>query len=80
MMRCMMCGVAPSAQAVAIYRLNNKGQKGVWACKAHYAEAKARYFPDDDPAAPARPGPADELDTKTLGPWTGGVTSMPTRK
>ena len=38
-------------RAVAIFRLNNKGQKGVWACKAHYAEAKAKYFPDDDPSA-----------------------------
>jgi len=69
-MRCMMCGVAPSAQSVAIYRLNNKGQKGVWACKAHYDEAKAQYFPEDDPSAPGLTAPESDLP---LGPWTGGV-------
>lgn len=66
-MRCMICG--PSD---AVYRLNNKGQTGVWACRPHYAEAKLRYFPDDDPSAPG-PMP-DGWDDKPLGPWTGGVT------
>ena len=72
--RCMICGADPSKEATAIFRLNNKGQRGVWACKPHYADAKARYFPDDDPTAPG-PMPAD-WDSKPLGPWTGGVTPI----
>ena len=78
-MRCMMCGVALSKQAVAIFRLNNKGQKGIWACKAHYDEAKAKHFPDDDPSAPA-PMRDGWDDGAPKGPWTGGVTPMPPKR
>ena len=46
MIRCMMCGADPATQPTAVHRLNNKGQMGVWACEAHYAEEKARYFHD----------------------------------
>jgi hypothetical protein len=51
-MRCMICGADPSVDGSSIFRLNNKGQGGVWACQAHYSEAKARYFPNDDPNKP----------------------------
>lgn len=76
-MRCMMCGLDPATATgpAAVYRLNNKGQKGVWACKAHYDEAKARYFPKDDPNAPA-PMKAG-WDSEPLGPWTGGTMPVP---
>ena len=75
MMRCMMCGTDPSVGGAAVYRLNDKGRKGVWACEAHYADAKAQYFPDDDPEAPAAMRVDWDKD-KALGPWTGGVTPV----
>lgn len=78
MIRCMMCGADPATQPTAVHRLNNKGQTGVWACEPHYAEAKARYFPDDDPDAPAPV--STDWDDKPLGPWTGGVTPVEPRR
>lgn len=72
-MRCMICGADPETQPVAIFRLNNKGQPGVWACRAHYAKAKAEHFPDDVPNAPA-PETKQRTDDEALGPWTGGFT------
>lgn len=68
---CMICGKGPPNDSIAIYRVNDKGKTGVWACDAHYRDARA-YFPDDDPSAPGPMPPAD--DDKPLGPWTGGVT------
>lgn len=77
-MRCMMCGTDPATEPTAIYRPNNKGQKGVWACEPHYAEAKARYFPDDDPNAPALMDPNWDNEAPR-GPWTGGVPPVPSK-
>jgi hypothetical protein len=72
--RCMICGADPAKDDTAVYRLNNKGHTGVWACRPHYAEAKAKYFPDDDPNAPGPDLPSG-WDSKPLGPWTGGYSS-----
>jgi len=74
-MKCMMCGAGPSEDGggTSIFRLNDKGQTGVWACRAHYADAKARYYPDDVPNAPA-PASKKRTDDEPLGPWTGGFT------
>lgn len=74
-MRCMICGLDPATETktAAVFRLNNKGQTGVWACRAHYADAKAKYFPDDVPNASA-PNSKERTDGEPLGPWTGGFT------
>ena len=76
-MRCMICGQNVS-EAGALLRVNDKGNPGVWSCKPHYESARA-YFPDDNPSAPG-PMPADDWDSKPLGPWTGGVSVLENSK
>jgi hypothetical protein len=39
-MRCLFCGKSP-AEGVAVFRVNAKGQPGVWACEKHIKQTDA---------------------------------------
>lgn len=34
-MRCYVCGLGPPEDPVTLYRQNEKGVKGIWACAEH---------------------------------------------
>ena len=34
-MRCEICNKGPAIDGVTVYRQNEKGVKGIWACKQH---------------------------------------------
>ena len=34
-MKCHVCGLGPPEDPVTLYRQNEKGVKGVWACRTH---------------------------------------------
>lgn len=44
-MRCLFCQKGP-AQGVSVYRVNAKGQPGVWACERHMKNTDAKIDPE----------------------------------
>ena len=45
-MRCLICRKGPNDN-VPIYRVNPKGQKGIWACKRHISQTDAPPIDSD---------------------------------
>lgn len=46
-MRCVICQKGP-AQGVSVFRINAKGQPGLWACERHRSQTDATVDPDLD--------------------------------
>jgi hypothetical protein len=44
-MRCLFCQKGP-AQGVSLFRVNAKGQPGIWACGKHVRQTDAAVDPD----------------------------------
>jgi hypothetical protein len=44
-MHCLFCHKGPQ-QGVSIYRVNAKGQPGIWACKRHIGQTDAKPDPE----------------------------------
>lgn len=44
-MKCLFCHKGP-AQGVSVYRVNAKGQTGVWACQKHMKQTDATIPPE----------------------------------
>lgn len=44
-MECLFCREGP-AQRVSLFRINGKGQKGVWACSKHIKQTDASVSSD----------------------------------
>lgn len=43
-MKCVICQKGPE-QGVTVYRINAKGQPGLWACKKHRSQTDAKPDP-----------------------------------
>lgn len=37
-MKCEICGKGPAVESVTVYRVNPKGQRGVWRCWQHLSD------------------------------------------
>lgn len=44
-MKCLFCQKGP-AQGVSLFRVNAKGQPGVWACERHIGQTDAAVDPE----------------------------------
>lgn len=40
LMQCEICGKSPSDGKTAIFRINSKGEDGIWRCEEHLKEHK----------------------------------------
>jgi hypothetical protein len=46
-MKCVICKKGPM-QGVSLYRINEKGKPGLWACRAHRSQTDAPVDPELD--------------------------------
>jgi hypothetical protein len=60
---CLFCQKGP-AQGVSLFRVNAKGQPGVWACERHIGQTDAAVDAEvrDIAAALSNPSPASDGD------------------